>query len=262
MERKRISYIIKMTGVVFVCFFAFSFPRNAVAQDIDKLKLRFQQLYLRGEMEPWKKLVDSLRSAKITEAEDDQLLYGEYGLTGYLIGNDEKKLARKELDLFLKHVDSRLAKQPKNASLWAFKAATVGYAIGLQPYKAIYLGSDNKDAVDKAIMYHKNEPMPLYEWANSLYFRPAFVGGDKKKAAELFERTLEIFRKTETNHWMYLNVYAWLGQVYARQGDKEKARELYLQILAEYPDYAWVKNELLPDLDSDKKRFRFLELDF
>ncbi|NLU37420.1 MAG: tetratricopeptide repeat protein [Bacteroidales bacterium] len=262
MERKRISDIIKITEAVAICILVLALPQQVVAQDVDSLKLRFQHLYLRGEMGPWKNLVDSLRAAKISEAEDDQLLYGEYGLTGYLIGKDEKALARKELDLFLEHVDSRLAKQPKNATLWAFKAATVGYAIGLQPFKAIYLGGDNKDAVDNAIKYHKNEPMPLYELANSLYFRPSFVGGDKKRAAELFEKSLEIYRKTDPNHWMYLNVYAWLGQVYARQGDKEKARKLYLQILAEYPDYVWVKNELLPDLDSDKKQFRFLELEF
>jgi len=238
------------------------FTLSSNADNAEQLKCRFQQLFLIGKMDPWKELVDSLRNEKLTVAEDEVLFYGEYGLIGYLIGKGEKKAARIELEKFETHIAEQLVMTPKNATLFAFKASSVGFNIWLQPLKAIYLGPSNKSAVDFAILYHKDEPMPIFEWANSLYFRPSFAGGNKKKATELFERTLEIYRKKDHCQWMYLNVYTWIGQVYARAGDKEKARKVYLSILNEYPNYNWVKTELLPDLDREKKRFSFLELNF
>jgi tetratricopeptide (TPR) repeat protein len=236
------------------------FANTLNATNVEQLKCRFQQLFLVGEMKPWKELVDSLRNETLLPDEDEVLLYGEYGLIGYLIGKGEKKAARIELEKYEKHIAGQLKLYPKSSTLYAFKAASIGFNIWLQPMKAIYLGPSNKGAVDFAVMYHKNEPMPLFEWANSLYFRPSFAGGNKKKATELFNRSLEIYRKNDHCQWMYLNVYTWLGQVYARKGDKETARKIYQSILEEYPNYNWVKLELLPDLEKEKKRFSFLEL--
>jgi tetratricopeptide (TPR) repeat protein len=239
--------------IIFNC----SYADNSV-----ELKKQFKQLFLNGKMEPWKKLVDSLQNIPLTETENEVLLYSEYGLIGYLIGKGEKKQAKIELEKFKNHIADRLSLKPHDATLHAFKAASVGFSIWLQPWKAVYMGSENKSAVDNALLYHKAEPMPLFEWANSLYFRPAFVGGNKPKSVELFKRVLEIYKHSDHENWMYYNVYAWLGQVYARQGEKEVARQFYLEILKEAPGFNWVKNDLLPDLDREHKKFLFLELDF
>jgi tetratricopeptide (TPR) repeat protein len=231
------------------------------ASNAEQLKCRFQQMYIHGEMNSWKVLVDSMRKTKITADENEVLLFAEYGLIGYLIGIEDKKSGRSELEKFEKHIDEGLKKQPQNASFYALKAASVGYRIWLQPYKAVYLGTDNQKAIDKALLYRKNEPLPLIESANALYFRPIFAGGDKKKAVNLYKQALEIYKKSDHCQWLYLHIYTWLGQYYAHKGDKTTARNLYNDILKEYPNYNWVKNELLPELEADKKRFLFLDIE-
>ncbi len=51
---------------------------------------------------------------------------------------------------------------------------------------------------------------------------------------------------------MYYNVGAWLGQVYAKQGEKLKAEKILLQLLKDAPDFKWVKDDLLPALKPGK----------
>jgi tetratricopeptide (TPR) repeat protein len=231
------------------------------ASNTEQLKCRFQQMYIQGKMDKWKNLVDSLRKVQLTREEDEVLLFAEYGLIGYLIGIEDKKNGRIELAKFENHIDEGLKKQPQNGTFFAFKAASVGYHIWLQPYKAVYLGTYNQDAIDKALLYRRNDPLPLIESANALYFRPIFAGGNKKKAVDLYQKALEILRQTDHCQWMYLHIYTWLGQYYAHKGDKATARKLYNEILKEYPNYSWVKNELLPELDTEKKRFLFLDIE-
>jgi tetratricopeptide (TPR) repeat protein len=104
-----------------------------------------------------------------------------------------------------------------------------------------------------AIKFGANFGLPLVEQANSLYFRPYILGGDKVASVRYYERAFAYYKQSDRNHWMYYNVGAWLGQVYIKQSQYNKAEVLLTQLLHEAPDFKWVKDELLPLLLREKR---------
>ncbi|MBN1926553.1 MAG: tetratricopeptide repeat protein [Prolixibacteraceae bacterium] len=267
MERKNI-YIMKEKGKYFRKITSLSFVSvlllitlHGRSETLEILKKRFQDIFLTGEIHEWKGIIDSLRSVPLSEEKDDVLLYAEYGIIGYYLGYGEKQSAREQLAIYKEHVEQRLEENPRDATALAFRAAYIGFSIWINPLKALYLGGESQYYVEESLKYNNNEPMPLFELGNTLFFRPRLFGGNKEKAIELYKEVTEIYKNEDPYNWMYYHLRTWLGQVYARMGEKEKAREIYKDILKDVPDYKWVKNELLPDLDSEKKRFSIINLE-
>ncbi|MCF8360239.1 MAG: tetratricopeptide repeat protein [Prolixibacteraceae bacterium] len=252
----------KIVSVLLLLLFFVLSAAKSYGETVEELKKRFQDIFLYGEISDWKPIVDSLRMETLSEEKDNVLLYGEYGLIGYYLGYGEKRKAREELEIYKNHVERCLRKNPYDATLLAFRAAHVGFSIWINPLKALFLGGESQYYVEESLKHRKDgEPMPLFEWGNTLFFRPALFGGDKDKALELYNTVTEMYENDDPNNWMYYHMRTWLGQVYTRMGDKDKAREIYKDILKDVPEYKWVKDELLPDLDKDKKRFTIINLE-
>jgi tetratricopeptide (TPR) repeat protein len=246
MEGKGISkYVVGLFTSLFLLLFLQAKPQNSY-----ELQCCFKELFIRGDMRTWKTVVDSLRRCKLDDASEMVLLQAEYGLIGNLIGTDQDAAAKTEINRFEKHLQRMLKQQPANATLHAYRAALVGFQINFQIWRAPILGPDNGRWVDSANKWRKNEPLPLVEKGNSLYFRPAFVGGNKKEAIKLYEKAFEIYSDDKACNWMYYSIGTWLGQAYVKQGNKTKAEQIYLKLLETAPDYLWVKNELLPKVKS------------
>lgn len=224
----------------------------SVDSKAEDLSCRFEKFFLKGDMVKWERLVDSLQKVKIEEKDEETLLYAEYGLIGYQLANKQKEKAEIQVLRFEKHLNRMLQKEPHNANFLAFDAALVGFKIALQPWKAPIYGSQSKAKIEKAMKYRKNEIMPITEMANAYYFRPNVVGGDKQKAMELYEKAFSLHGEKGTCNWRYYSNGAWLGQVYTKLGDTKKAKDLYLKLLAKAPDFQFVKDELLPQLEQGK----------
>jgi len=216
--------------------------------NISELNDRFIHFYLKGNMVSWKHTVDSLRSAPRDAATERVLLFAEYGLIGNYIGSGKKDEAEDEISIFENRIERVLKSNPLNGELYAFSAALVAYRIALSPWRAPFLGPSHTQELEKAVRFSSAKGLPLVEQANSLFFRPAFVGGDKKLAVDFYKRAFNYYKNSEPNHWMYFNVGAWLAQAYAQTGEIAKAEELYLQLLQQAPDFIWVRDELLPEL--------------
>lgn len=219
------------------------------AASLDK---RFIDFYLRGDMVAWKQTVDSLRTTRMDAATERVLLFAEYGLIGNYIGSGSEAEAKAEIPHFEARIENALTRRPNDGELYAFSAALVAYRIALQPWRAPFLGHSHTAKLERAVQLSPFKGLPLVEQANSWYFRPAFVGGDKLLAIGAYEKAFEYYKNFEHAHWMYYNVGAWLAQAYAAAGDKARAEKLYLQLLQEAPDFSWVRDELLPELRKGK----------
>jgi len=236
-------------------FFLLLFEAVAVfSQNTEKLNCRFQQLYFSGDMKTWKRVIDSLRQQTLDPEKRLVLLHAEYGYIGNLLGNEKDSEARKEMIKYENRLEEAIKQSPENGILYALSAANVGFKIGLQVWKAPILGKENGARVKKAIQFSPDQALPWIELANSLYFRPAFVGGNKPLAITYYEKAFAIYKNQGGCNWVYYNLGAWLGQAYVKQGRKDKAEAIYRQILSEAPNFTWIKNELLPDLLRGRSR--------
>ncbi|GAO31450.1 tetratricopeptide repeat protein [Geofilum rubicundum] len=225
---------------------------SAWSNNVSSLNKQFVDYYLSGDMVAWKQTMDSLRRVNLDAATERVLLYAEYGLIGHYIGRGSEDLAKAEVPLFEARIEKALSRRPNDGELHAFSAALVAYRIALQPWRAPFLGHSHTDKLERAVELSPSKGLPLVEQANSLYFRPSFVGGNKQKAMAAYEKAFRYYKNFQRDHWMYYNVGAWLAQAYAGEGDKARAEKLYLQLLQEAPNFSWVKDELLPALRKGK----------
>lgn len=242
--------LITRFGLTLILFILI--PDFISGASVEQLNRRFTNYFLSGDISAWKALVDSLRLHRLGADKEKVLLYAEYGLVGNYVGARRNDEARVELGFFENRVSEALRRRPNDADLHAFAAASVAFKIALSPWRAPFLSRSHNENVQRAVQLGPALGLPLTEQANSLYFRPAIVGGNKSEALKHYEGAYRYYKAQMPDHWMCYNVGAWLGQVYANQGMAAKAEAIYLELLQKAPDFKWVKDELLPDVRAGK----------
>ena len=236
----RIVFVLVLTLISFV----------VNAQTSKDLNCKFVDLYIQGNMAGWEKTVDSLQLVKLNRVDGDVLLVAQYGLIGYFLSQQDKVSAEKVVKKYENHLNQKMEQYPNNANYHALKAAMYGFKIGISPWKAPYYSYLHQREVDKALQLRKqHEALPIIEQANSYYFRPMFVGGDKNKALLAYEKAQRIIENDPNCNWLLLSNGSWLGQVFTKLGHPEKAKSTYLSLLQRAPGFQFVKNELLPQLE-------------
>ena len=86
-------------------------------------------------------------------------------------------------------------------------------------------------------------------YANSKLFTPEMWGGDLKEAIQAFEKSIALYEANPNDlpfNWFYLDTLAFQGQAYLKDGQRAKAISTYEKALKVEPEFAWVKNVLLP----------------
>ena len=104
--------------------------------------------------------------------------------------------------------------------------------------------------INKALELDPNNIQALIEYGNALYFMPSGFGGDNDQAVASYKKAIRLIeqRELQENNWLYLQIRARLGQMYSEMGQAGNAKVIYETLLEEYPDFKWVKDELLPEL--------------
>lgn len=235
---------ILVFGVVLLIF------SKVNGQEPNQIDCRFYNLYLSGNMNMWDSVVDSLYTQRLTPAQEKTLLLAEYGLIGYHLSQGNKDEASDVMGHFERRLEKWMKRTPDDATYHALSAALTGFKIGLNPLIAPFVNSEHKEQIANALQYRTVEPLPLIEKANSLYFRPSFVGGDKEEAIKAYEQAFSILRNHKHCNWLYLYVGSWLGQVYTKMDEPRKAKQVYLELLDVAPDFQYVRDELLPQLEN------------
>ncbi|HEX5727123.1 MAG TPA: tetratricopeptide repeat protein [Longimicrobiaceae bacterium] len=98
----------------------------------------------------------------------------------------------------------------------------------------------------------ENPRVWLLRGTNALY-TPAMWGGGADKAQQYLERAIQFFERDAARSplptWGHAEAYAWLGNIYSRKRDFDRARTAYNAALRLEPQYGWVRTVLLPRLD-------------
>lgn len=121
-------------------------------------------------------------------------------------------------------------------------------------WSGIKFGKKADQALEEAAAVAPDNPRTVLQQGISAYFSPKAFGGGLDRAEALLRRSLELFQSQPEDapwpNWGRVDAYAWLGQVLAKKGDVAGARDVYQQGLALEPDHRWIREVLLPQLDS------------
>lgn len=215
--------------------------------------------YISGNMTKWVKIIDEMQMQKNkTKDLQFELLNYQYGYIAWCIGNDKYNLAKMYLKLAWENLDILEKSAYKLSLVNSYKAAFYGFSIGLNKFKAPFVGPKSIDSGKLAISIDKNNPFGYVQYGNTLFYTPEFAGGSKKDAMECFIKALalmEVDKDQIKEDWNYLNLLTLIAQTYEKSGNIELADSYYQKIIKFEPNFLWVKNEKYPQfLKKNKKR--------
>jgi len=213
-------------------------------------KTRIYNAFVSGNMAEWKKVIDTMNLIEPKESVFlTELLNYEYGYIAWCIGNEEKDLAKKYIERGEKHIDELEGKSCGESVIYAYKSAFYGFRIGMNKMQAPYQGPRSIDCAKKALELDPADPFCIIQYAYAQYYMPAVFGGSKIRAVEYYlkaEKIMEECAGGVRDDWNYLNLLATIAHAYEETGQKQKAADLLIKILAIEPGCTWIKEDIYP----------------
>lgn len=216
----------------------------AQKKDLAYYQCAFFESYRKGDMSPWPGLIAEMERAKSTDLVwQTEILKAMYGLAGYEIGAKNKDLAREYVNKADDYLDLLLKDHPNNAKLHSLSGAFYGYKISLSSYKAPFFGPKSLSHIEKAIALDPAEPMGYIEKGNSLLYRPAAFGGDKKEALINFHKALTLMeaRNNGICDWQKMLLRAFILKSYYETNQTAEARSFLKQMKSDYGSMEWIQ---------------------
>ena len=179
----------------------------------------------------------------------------DHSIANYLLGRtDDKKQASLHLKSAVEHLRETLRLDPRSAEAHALLPNAYGRQIALNPVKWILLGRRTGRALEKAREIAPDNPRVVLCAALSDFNTPPVLGGSKERGMQGFRRATELFAREMPAdpiqpEWGHSQAYAWLGIAHADRGEKEPARAAFEMALEINPEFGWVKNGLLVELN-------------
>ena len=205
--------------------------------------------YISGNMIQWEKEMLSIEFKKDkTNKEKLDLLNFQFGYIAWCIDQKKTKEAEKLIDKSEKIINE-LEKRSYNLSmLFAYKAAIIGFKIGISPYKAPFIGSKSLAFGKQSINADPNNAFAYAQLGNIAFYTPQMFGGSKSEAMLHYLKALNLMEKQNNNtyNWNYLNLLATIINAYIELGQFEKAKYYCEKALNTEPNFDWVKNKLYP----------------
>ena len=192
--------------------------------------------YLQNDMSVWKAHIDT---ASVTP----HLLAYEYGYCAALMDID-KNQASPYVDMFREHIEFIKETLPPG-HYQMYMSAVYVYKLRLHesihPVKALSLAKE-------AVEYAPNDPMTLSYCGTALFYAPKPFG-NKNDALDLFLRAEQLFKDEQWyNCWWRPATLMYIAQCYEKKGKTSEAINRAKALLAEYPDYLYIRDTYLPNL--------------
>ena len=231
-------------------------PGALAAQDMDPLELAdrlrtgLAEAEIQGDTAALGQMVTLARRA-VTAFPDDALLhhYAGYGIYRLAI---RRMADGSTVDDLLTEAESSLRASIETRPLaesYAILSSLLGMRVD-DPATAMRLGMQSVEAILRARALGPDNPRVRLLEGISAFHMPETYGGGHRAALEHFLAALELFANdappVPLPDWGHAEAWAWLGQTHSALGQTEEARAAFERALEVQPDYAWVRDILLP----------------
>jgi tetratricopeptide (TPR) repeat protein len=136
----------------------------------------------------------------------------------------------------------------------ALLASCYGTLAGRGMMAGMRWGNRASDARERALAAGPNNPRVLLLTAISAFYTPAMWGGGRDKAMTHLRAAIAAFEQDRpaapAPAWGRSEAYAWLGQFERAAGRVAEARAAYERALAIDPEFTWVRQVLLPQVNA------------
>lgn len=228
----------------------FTLATNAYSES--PYKKNIYAAFITHDMAKWERVIRTIETTNATNTVDQklELINYYYGYIGWLIGQKKFSPAEKLIPKGEKLINEVLKVSPKNATAYSFKGSFLGFKIGIDKCKALFLGSDSKNSINKAMQLDPQNVQALIDKGNLLYYSPRFFGGDKTEALNYFLKGVKLMERNKETYqnWVYLNLLTMIASAYEKTDKLEDAKLTYEKIMRNEPDIKWVKDDLYPQL--------------
>lgn len=208
--------------------------------------------YIRGDMDTWKYAIDSIETKEPkTNREILDLINYQYGYIAWCISKEKSREARKYINKAEKLIET-LDKQNYNSSyIYAYRAAFVGFEIGLATYKAPFIGPQSLLYANQSVATDTLNPLAYAQLGNIAFYTPKLFGGSKAEAMQHYAKALKLMQTNTQNlknSWNYLNLLATIINAHMELEQYKMAKKYCLITLTFEPEFEWVKNKLYPEI--------------
>lgn len=240
--------------IIILCFIIYF---NAGAN----YKTEIYKAYISGDMKRWCNILELMLEVDDESSEFQlELINYLYGYIAWCLGVKKTEEAEKYL-LYLEEKLKKLEKREvQRSQLYSYWSAYYGFKVGLNKFRAPFLGPKSVKYAEMAIQLNYSNPFGYIQMGNSEFYRPAIFGGSKKKAIRYYleaERLMESNYGQVKNDWNYLNLLVAIAQVYVEVKDYASAKRYFDKILKFEPEFQWVKNVLYPEFLKMNKMFNY-----
>ena len=243
-----------LTLIFYITLLVGAITTQSAAQDrqVDEV---LYEAYLTKNMNLWEKGV-SMSTEDYEQNPGDASLMNlsltQYGLLNATIIDKDEDLFDKYEDDTIDNIEKLIKKDKKQGEPKAILSSIYGLKMAYSPWKGIFLGSKSNNLISEATRLSKKSAIVWKLYGNSKLYTPENFGGDKVEAAEAFEKAIELYENSPEsikNNWIYLDALAHLGITYMKLDKPDKARGAFEKALKAEPNFYWVKDVLLPQLD-------------
>lgn len=223
---------------------------SADTEQLQYYRSEIYRSYIRNDMHRWRRILDSVEQRKALNDEWRLFLVNiQYGYIAWCISSQKPEMAERYLERARAHLLVLETNGRYPSEVQAYQSAFYGFEIGLNLWKAPFLGPKSVSSAKTAMRLDPQNPMGYVQYANALYFRPAIFGGSKKEAIDYYRQARILMENQPENirqNWNYLNLMVLLARAYEETNQLPEAGECYEHILKVEPGFFWVKNELYP----------------
>ena len=217
------------------------------------LQSRMYSAFTAADEPEWKSVISEMQQS-IAKKYDPKMVFelvkSEYVYIAYLNYYNRNNEIKPYLSDAYSHLKKLVDIYPEENEYRTLYASLTLGQLYVNPLKSIFRINSSLREIKRCYEKDRNNPLVMLDYANILYYLPAFMGGDKEEAFRVCDRLRvkllsdNSLKKDQKWYSLYSLVAASMARAYNKE--TEVAIADLKRILQVEPDMNWIKNRLLP----------------